>query len=360
MDAGGLISQVKRNCHISDARFWGFYSVCGLLLRLRELYCFENGMMPWQRIEDRDISLWIERREALWKEMEEMDFFPIMAGGSEFQPFDARGINKIIMDDGLIYGAGYGLYMKPSFFLAGLSGRTVMDGFDVYVSGREYARDLSTHPAMLQGRAIFARKETAKLLVWERYEDFRARTLRGGGGALSVAFAHYGITGCDYAPEKLDSLFEAIAESEINAYIRHELGEAHEGMRLGREWQALLGDTAGGRASFYVRAVKDVLADTAETGMLKYIINEKNAGSFAFYIVSLSGYRMLLSGEIQGAFRRFGIDGDWHAVDASRASCYEALKIRAEEMLALYRAEKGNPLLCREIEKRFISNLKGT
>jgi hypothetical protein len=49
-----LITSIKRNCNISDAKYWGFYSLCGLLLRLRELYRSEKGMRPWERVNQGD------------------------------------------------------------------------------------------------------------------------------------------------------------------------------------------------------------------------------------------------------------------------------------------------------------------
>jgi len=46
-DIQSLACQIKHNCNISDARYWGMYSLCGLLLRLRELYKVEKGIRPW-------------------------------------------------------------------------------------------------------------------------------------------------------------------------------------------------------------------------------------------------------------------------------------------------------------------------
>jgi hypothetical protein len=37
IDIESFTSQVKRNCNISDAKYRGYYSLCGLLLRLRDL-----------------------------------------------------------------------------------------------------------------------------------------------------------------------------------------------------------------------------------------------------------------------------------------------------------------------------------
>ena len=42
-----LANQVLHNCYISDSRFAGNYSICGLAMRLRDLYKWENGFEPW-------------------------------------------------------------------------------------------------------------------------------------------------------------------------------------------------------------------------------------------------------------------------------------------------------------------------
>ena len=41
-----LQRQVQKNCDISDARHAGVYSLCGLLLRMRDLYKWEHRMVP--------------------------------------------------------------------------------------------------------------------------------------------------------------------------------------------------------------------------------------------------------------------------------------------------------------------------
>jgi hypothetical protein len=41
-----LLKTIKLNCHISDARYWGYFSICGLLMRMLDLYRSENGLKP--------------------------------------------------------------------------------------------------------------------------------------------------------------------------------------------------------------------------------------------------------------------------------------------------------------------------
>src|SRR5512144_1160313 len=101
-----LSAQVKVNCDISDARFWGTYSICGLLLRLRELFGHENGIGPWQEIPQEVISEWIAVKENLWRELEEREFIDLTVRDIVFPPFESEGINRVLAGKGFIYGAG--------------------------------------------------------------------------------------------------------------------------------------------------------------------------------------------------------------------------------------------------------------
>ena len=33
-----LLDDIKYNCDVSDAQFWGYFSICGLLMRYRDLF----------------------------------------------------------------------------------------------------------------------------------------------------------------------------------------------------------------------------------------------------------------------------------------------------------------------------------
>jgi hypothetical protein len=43
-----LHKDIKFNCDVSDARFWGYFSICGLLMRYRDLYRSEQGLEPYR------------------------------------------------------------------------------------------------------------------------------------------------------------------------------------------------------------------------------------------------------------------------------------------------------------------------
>ena len=96
MDLERLIEQVKLNCNISDAKFWGYYSICGLLMRFRELYRHEESAAPWKGIPQELISEWIASREAQWKDLEDKELLPLEIDGKIYDPFEVDGVNRIL------------------------------------------------------------------------------------------------------------------------------------------------------------------------------------------------------------------------------------------------------------------------
>jgi len=338
-----LVPQVKRNCLISDARFWGHYSLCGLLLRLRELYRFEKGLDAGEGIDRQDVSRWIGNTEALWEEMRGREFSSIVVDSRSYGPFDADGVNSTINPHGLLYGAGYGIFLKPVFFLADLDAVETADGLRVYTAGKEYARDLSLHSAMLQAGTVIARKQAAHVLIAEKFEEFRAMKK---GGALALAFSSYGIDGASGSED-----LRRMAEAELRTFVHHELGEAFETERLGRSWTGMLAALAAGKASVYLRSVKDVLADTSERGALRHIIAREKKGSLAFLVASLSGFRKALAAPVEDAFHEFATTGRWEAMETARRQCYEKTRAIADELLKAYMQENRPEAVTITMEK---------
>jgi hypothetical protein len=353
-DIDNLASQIKMNCNISDAQFWGTYSLCGLLLRLRELYRSENGLGAWEKISQKDIGAWIIDRESLWRELEERDYKDITLNGNTRRPFEVEKINSELAGKDLIYGAGFGLHGKPSFFLADLISKRTIDGYDVYVSGREYAKDLSEYPALLQDRSIFSRTEPIKRLLWQRFEEMRGKSIKCD---LLSAFSKYGLSPQEEPSEDVDGKISQIADSEAETYIHHELGEAFEGEKIGAEWKNLLSVLPHSKAELFARAVKDVLSDTSEKGMLQYIIKTRKEGSLGFYMVFLSGFRKIIFSEIPDAFRLFSETGDWTLIDDARKTGYRKAEDYAEKLLLLYRKKKDDDSLSNAIENEFLRGL---
>jgi hypothetical protein len=223
--------------------------------------------------------------------------------------------------------------MKPSFFLADLLSRYSVNGHDVYIGGKEYARDLAEHPAMVQDGVIYGRLETTKLHLWGKLEELRSK---GPDSPLTFAFLKYNITKEEETTEDLEQRMSELSLSELETFIHHEVGEAFEGELLDNSWKDLLLECSGTKAEHFARGVKDLLSDTSEKGMTKYIIDHKKEGSLGFYIVFLQGYRRILFTEIKDAFIRFTSTSDWEIIEEARQAGYRKAKSYADRLLSLY------------------------
>ncbi|MFN3480196.1 MAG: Sfum_1244 family protein [Thermodesulfovibrionales bacterium] len=353
MDLDKIIEQVKYNCNVSDARFWGYYSICGLLLRMRGLYRHEKGLMPWEKIPSDDISFWIGERERLWKELEEQDFQPIDVNGKGLGPFEIEAINRELNERGLVYGGGYSTFGKPAFFLARLKEKKHFYDYNVYYAEKELCRDLSTSIAMLQGICIFMRKEPLELILYEKVEEMRSKRFKS---LLDRAFSLYGIE--KDSPEKL-ALYEKIKDisddiSEI--FIYHEIGEAVED-RYGIQWQDVAGSDRW--LELHLRGIKDLLADTSDYGPLNLIIKRQDERLLLFYLLFLDGIRKTLLPEMMNSFQTFIDSGDWGVLEKARIKGYERARSIIKEIAGLIQDRKDLSSLTQglkeSIEKRLES-----
>ena len=329
-----IVSQVLENCSISDSRHAGLFSVCGLVLRLRDLYKWEKGLDPWVEKESSEILEWIADKEEKWIKLAEKDFDDITISGSKYDPFDTRGINAVVGPHGLFYGAGYVHSLKPSFFLAILEGKREIDGYTVYILGRELARDLLTLPALSQDNCIVLRKESAKLFLW----DQMFFTRKSGQHALRFGLEMYGLKAQD--SEALRSNLERIAAAELETCIYHELGELKDTIFETDIWREVIAAFPHTPIEFLSRAVKDLLADTNEYGALRHIAAERKTASLAFYVAFLDGLRKELFPELTEAFRTFTRTQRWQDIEQAISTGYSTAKHYAEKITSIYRTGK--------------------
>ncbi len=340
MDIESLTTQVKRNCTISDARFWGYYSICGLLMRLRELYKSEKGLMPWDRAPGEEIAEWIAVTEAKWKDLEHETFRPLEIGGALYDPFDVDELNTVLHQGGYVYGAGYGRFNKPTFFLAALERKRECYDYLIHYAGRELCRDLSTSVAMLQGRCIFMRLEALKGLLWDKFQELKGRRF---GGLLKEAFSSYGLQ-LEESPADLGGKVEALSSGVSELFVLHEAGEAFEDEHSD-EWFEILTGNTDRAVEFYVRGVKDLLADTSEKGPLEYIIRGRKKPLLNFHLVFLDGIRKEIFPELMHAFQNFLDSGDWSLLEDARRTGYKrAVELRAS-ILRLWKSGNSGEIV---------------
>ena len=79
-----ITRQVQHNCDISDAQHAGLYSICGLALRLRDLYKWENRLPPWVEKDSAEILDWIDARENRWEKLADMKPADLAIGDHRF------------------------------------------------------------------------------------------------------------------------------------------------------------------------------------------------------------------------------------------------------------------------------------
>ena len=313
-----LIETIRYNCDISDARDNGIYSICMLVLKLRNLYKWEHGIEPWQEPESGELLDWIEKKENYWETIAENSYLPLVVKGEEEDPYELHEINSLLEEEGLLYGAGYGRSLKSIFFLGEIIRQESAEGCPVVILGKEKARELSSPFAMLQDKTILIRRDPLRFFFWDHIQEIRSSCK----ASLNLALDRYGILkegqlDQDAFRDRLDM----IVDGEIPIFIYHEVGEFIQHTFDSKTLKKIISTFPDSAIEFVSRAVKDVLADTHPEGMVSFIIREQRDASLGFYVGFLAGLRRVLSTEIIDAFDSFLKDKDWSQVEQARITC---------------------------------------
>jgi len=297
VDIEDITRRTRDNCHISDARYAGNYTMCIFLLKMREYYRWEQRLPFDVQLPREQLGDWLVQREALWNEVEENDYHSLPLP-EPVDPLDSTTVNARLIPEGYIYSSGFGVFGKPHFFLGQLQRNEIVEGNTLYVVGDELARDLVAPPAMSQGNTIFIRRESVKRFMWERIEQWQwsGRKER----AMTYAVSLYG------DDNDLDKLLDVMTDNEINTMILHEIGEARVGRELGeaqQHWQDMVSTFASSRTEFLLRATRDIIADCNVT--LPTLLDESNDAALHFYFANYSGMRKHLFPEMLDAYHQF-------------------------------------------------------
>jgi len=328
-DMDALLEDIKFNCDVSDARYWGYFSICGLLMRYRDLFRSERGLAPWDPIPRQEIAGWIGRKESRWAELEGCDFRDLTFRGAAYPSFDSAGINQALEGDGYVYGAGYSMYLKPTFFLGHVSSVDLVEGHTVHTTDRELVRDLLTAPAMLQERSIVIRLEPFRALLWDKFTELRPDC----GPALSNAFREYGITQGQSVNSDLARQLEHMTVAYSPFLLLHELAESREAVP---QWKELLTHAGDRKTEHFLRAVNDLVADASDAGPLRRIVETRDRGALGLFIGLIDGYRRLLFPEVRDAYGRFLRDGAWELVEEARRNGHDRFVALRRKVLALF------------------------
>ncbi|MBU1737985.1 MAG: hypothetical protein KKG35_07555 [Proteobacteria bacterium] len=347
---------VQHNCNISDARDSGIYSLCTMILKLRNLYKWEKGLEPWDEPEPAEILDWIEGRENYWDSIVDEEYGVITINGNRFDPFDLAAVNEKIKEDNLVYGAGYGRSLKSVFFLAELLEESTADGCPVLILGRELAREMASPFAMLQDGAIIIRRESLRFFFWDQVQEIRSTSRP----ALKHALELHGCWKDDRPDRQLfRKNLDRIVDREIPSFIHHETGEYHEKGLDSTTLKTIVATFPASAIELVARGIKDILADTNDKGMLGYIIKNRVETSLAFYVGFLDGLRKLLTPEISAAFPEFLKTRDWSTIENARQLCRERNLQRGavlQEACAKLKKDSAESVKC-FIEKKLLKPL---
>lgn len=323
-----LLAAVQRNCHITDARHARNMTMCNYLLEMREFYRWEQRL-PLSEAPPRDaVGRWLAEREALWNALEDggADYGSLPVGAELLDPFDTDRINRSLVGQGMVYGAGIGRFHKPHFFLGELLRSESRGAVDVLVSGREYVRDLNAIPAALLRSTVFLRQEALRRWLWEKVEEW---SLRHHDGAIAATLAAYG-----YADDPAQAI-ERMTDVESESLILHELGEHAAGQLLGAQWEEMLNGFSGRRAEILARALRDNLADCLST--LPALLARGAQASLHFWFANFDGMRQKLFPRLDAAYAAWRGNHDIAGITAAVSAGQSHWQEQAARLLEIHR-----------------------
>lgn len=330
------------------------HSICGLALRLRDLYKWQSGLAPWQEGESAAVLAWIEARETLWEALEGAAFSALRIDGRRVAPFRSRAVNEALEPLGLFYGAGYAQGLRPTFFLAPIEEHRQEHGHRVLLLGRELARDLLTLPALVQDACVVVRRQAAALHVWDNIAYVRP----SGRRALAAALGHCAIAG--FEPAALRHGFARLLADRERSCIDHEIGELADRTIDADAWREVIAAHPHSPVELLARAVKDLLADTHPLGTLRQIAAGRRIASLGFFVAFAGPLTRALTPEVETAFSELSATGRWQALDQALAMVRRRAERYARCLLALHRAgrRRGDPQWTRRrIEQRLLAGL---
>jgi hypothetical protein len=352
----GFIQQVQANCRIAAAGQVGYYSLCGMLLRLRQLYKWEQGLMPWQEGDPKAVLDWIEAQEEVWINLEEAGLHELSWHGRQVDPYAVSELNALLEPEGLAYGAGFTHGLAPMFFLGELWKTKKHQELTILILGPELARDLDAAPALRQGPVIYLRTEPLAFYLWDNLSD----PSRQNNIFLKIALAARGIdqNGLLRQPDMYQKQFETLLWASGEAMIRHEIGEAME-PALQETLPALVERFPHSRIERWVRAVKDALADLNDWGRMAYILENRDLPELSLLLAWKPGFYPYLIPELEPAFWELQKTRDWGVVEQVRQTALKRLRRTASELDDVLQelTGTGDEQTAMVLEKSFITPL---
>ncbi|MBF0265083.1 MAG: hypothetical protein HQL46_07405 [Gammaproteobacteria bacterium] len=320
-----LKQTIIRNCRISDAKYADNYTLCIYLLKMREFYRWEHHVPFGTKLSNDDIGNWLMQRESEWDDLEDQDFSNIEINGQKISHFDSEKINLNLEENNLIYSAGYGTYNKPVFVLADLISKTSFEDYQLYICGKEYARELGAPPGMCQDNDIFIRQESLQRYIWEKYEESH---WYNEDNALARALGCY-----DFKNKPQESV-EQMAAVEADTVLYHEIGEIQSNQIVGNQWSEMMVNIPRSKTEFLLRAVKDHLADAKST--LPRLIENNDESQIHFYFANFTAMRREIFPSLLQAYQQWLNNKDLSTLEKFSAQSDKHWQSVAQTVLNLY------------------------
>jgi len=292
-----LSEVVQHNCHISDALYARNYSLCIYLLKMREFYRWEQGFAFRDPLPKGPLGEWLTSRELLWERLEEDEYHPLTLEAQEYPPFDSQSINEQLQQHGLVYSGGY-CGAKPHFFLAELEKHVEEEGANVYVAGRELAREITAPPALSLGETIFLRRESLSRMIWEKLEEWGWQDPERAIARASQLYPF---------EREFDLALERMTDDELDTLLEHELGEVMVGRELGSDWETMLASLPRSRVEYQLRAIRDHLVDCRRT--LPWLLEQERDAALHFYMANFTTMRKEVFPALVSAYQAW-LEGD--------------------------------------------------
>jgi hypothetical protein len=323
-----LLTVIQRNCHISDARHAGDYTLCVYLLKMREYFRWEKRYAFRDKLPEDDVGDWLQERESFWQTIEEEAFADLPVDGEWYDPFDNEAVNAALNPHGLVYSGGFGNKCIPHFFLGKLNHRERQPDLTVFVSDNEYARDLTAPPAMALDDTIFVRRESLRRMIWEKIEEWRWNKLENPMGRAIRNF--------DFE-NNIEAALDDITDSVVDSVLLHEKGEVLAGKSLGSEWEQMLSSLPRSKTEIMIRAVRDHLADSLTT--LPDLVTKGKDASLHFYFANLTNMQKHLFPALIQAYESWVIRGRREAIEELVPASKIHWNALAKQMLDVYRKD---------------------
>jgi hypothetical protein len=187
---------------------------------------------------------------------------------------------------------------------------------------------------MLQETTVSLRLEPLTMLLLYKASELNTKN----AAVLRDAFAYYGFKHRQLIDSTYENRLADMAERYSEILLCHEIAEARE---EAPGWKDLLAQAGDRKAEQYLRAVKDLLADTSEYGPYKKIIDTRDLGALSLTIALMEGYRKTLFPELKAAYAEFSRHEDWSVIDKARRNGYERFKAQRNGVVDIFRSSYG-------------------